>query len=319
VLTLARSDREGEVPQEEDRVTSVVRNVVLTELSWVVAQPMDVISDDDHLAHAICASASDLAFDFIPFVQRALDVCVPAAAWSEACTVGQACELLTSHYRQKPAQERAVIEARLASLKPSPGGEKLRRRRYYWRLSSWLPLKSSYWYSPFARWRRLGRFWRSWRGKARRLRRALQAGPMFAPRAVPALHVTGDETDAAFALVRDVVFWSLEGLTERRRETMSLDDDLEDRPYIESGPFLDLFIPQLEYLLDVNVSRREWSNNRTIRQVCHVLARHYRTKPAEERAAIEAEAREARVDQYNEPSPRRWWEFWRWRLPRLPD
>jgi len=310
------------VTQEEDGVPAAVRDVVLSELSMVVLQPREVMSLDDHLVHTIHADADDLSFDFIPFVHEALRVRVSAAEWSNARTVGQVCALLALHYRQKAPSEQAAIEARLVTMRRSMDGGVAAdsRARYCFGLLPlpYPPWRPGYRPPPHARRRRRWRLWRSWQPGARSLRRALREGPMFKPDPNAERLALADQSDPAFVLARDVVFWVVEHFLARPRQTLSLDDDITEEPYIESKDLQDWFVVNVENLLEVSVSQREWSSAGTIRAVCRILARHFRAKPAHERQAIEAELRAVNVDAYNPPPPVRWWQFWRWELPRWP-
>lgn len=92
--------------QQDDQAAATVQDLVLSSLSLIVGQPREVISLDDHLAQTICASADDLSFEFIPLINEALAIRVPAAAWTEACTVQEVCALVASSDGRKPAHER---------------------------------------------------------------------------------------------------------------------------------------------------------------------------------------------------------------------
>jgi hypothetical protein len=291
------------VPQEEDHVASVVRDVVLSELSWVVVQPREVISFDDHLVHTIHADADDLSFDFIPFVERALEVSIPVSSWREACTVGQVCDLVASHYRQKPAHERAAVEARLAMLCASLRNADDTRPR----LS-----QTSYRCSPVARGPRLTR---SWQAGARARRRALRSGPLFGPKPSPALAAAAEDADPVFVLVRDAVFWLLEAYLEQPRSTLPLEGDVAEPPYVRYFSLWESFGEEIVDMLEVHPSQREWSSISTVREICRILARHFKALPPDVRQTVEARLREWKVEDYNAPSPQRWWHVWRWQWP----
>jgi len=294
------------VTQEADRVALLVRNVVLSELSWVVGQPTAVIGLGDHLVHTIHADADDLSFDFIPFVECALEVTIPASLWRDACTVSQVCDLLVSHYRQKPTHEQAAVEARLVTMWASPGTAEDSSRR-----SS--PLKPYQPNSPFAR-GRLGRLWRSWQPGARARRHALRSGPVFGPKPSPALAAAAEDADPVFVLVRDAVFWLLEAYMEQSRSTLSLEGEVAEPPYVRFFSFWDSFGDEIVDILEVAPSQREWSSIRTVREICRLLVRHFRALPPDVRHTVEARLRQMKVEEYNAPPPRRWWQV----LPRWP-
>lgn len=297
--------------QEENQAWAFVRDTVLYELALIVEQPTNVISLDDRLVETIHADVNDLAFDFIPCIQESLAVRIPPAEWAEARTVRQVCDLVASYYRRKTAPERQALERRLERIRL----EEIRKSPV--QIIRWPP---RYWsVSPYWRWRRSRRLWRHWRRDARTLERALLSGPMFNLEPQSTSQVALDEDDPTFVLVRDVVFWVLEGITEQPRSIMTLDDRFGEPPYVEAHYDIDLlFVRTVEDVLAVDVSYREWSNAGTIRDICQTLARHYQAKPAHERAGIEAALRAWRIDEYNAQPPRQWWQVWRWRLPRWP-
>ncbi len=150
----------------------------------------------------------------------------------------------------------------------------------------------------------------------------LRSGTLFKPELETVARTAIDEADPAFALARDVVFWVLEGMVRQPRSIMTLDDRFGEPPYVEADYEIgESFVDEVEGLLQVNVSAREWSKAHTTRAICKALARHYRAKPAQERAVVEANLNALKVDQYNAPPvlpPGEWWHFWQWEIPRWP-
>jgi len=282
---------------DDDQASAMVQDLALSSLSLIVSQPIEVISLDDHLVQTICATADDLCFEFIPFIHEALAIGVPVAEWAQAGTVRQVCALLASYYGRKPAHERQAVETRLAEV----------RQRFAQR-------------SSCQRWRQRRRL--SWQRDARAMRRVLRSGALFKPMPEAAVPAAIDEADPAFVLARDVVFWVLEGMVRQPRSIMTLDDRFGEPPYVEADYEIgESFVDEVEGLLQVNVSAREWSNAHTTRAICKALARHYRAKPAQERAVVEANLNALKVDRYNAPPvlpPAKWWHFWQWEIPRWP-